>query len=398
MSHPICTTHHRPSVMIDSSTLATDEAFMDRALALASRGLFSTSPNPRVGCVLVKDGQIIGEGWHERAGGHHAEVMAIQQAGQEAKGATAYVTLEPCNHHGRTPPCTQALINAGITRVVVATEDPDPRTAGQGVVALRQAGLSVDVGLHHDEATELNIGFMQRHRMQRPWVRLKLAASLDGRATSPEGRSQWITSKEAREDGHRWRARACAILTGIDTLLADDPRLNVRLDGLDQPLLQPIRIILDSHARVHEHAKIWDGVAPVWIVSTQPEPDWWRSKAQARPADGLIWHQVVGSEAGRIELGRLMVWLAEQQINELHVEAGPTLSGALLEAGWVDEVLLYQAPVLLGDGQPMLRLDGVTQWAQQWSLGLVDHMFLGRDQRLRFREPRQGLITGSPVA
>ena len=390
MNPPSSPKHNPAHAMIESSHLAADESWMDRALALAAKGLFSTSPNPRVGCVLVKDGQRVGEGWHERAGGDHAEVMAIKQAGSAALGATAFVTLEPCNHHGRTPPCTQALIRAGIRRVVVATEDPDPRTAGDGVAVLRQAGISVDVGLRHDEATELNIGFLQRHRLQRPWVRMKLAASLDGRATSPDGRSQWITSEESRADGHRWRARACAILTGIETLLADDPQLNVRLNEQDQPVLQPVRVILDSHARVLEHAKIWDCPAPVWVVSTQPAPDWWQIKAEQTSDGSMVWHQVLPNEAGRIDLCGLMDWLANSEINELHVEAGPTLSGALLELGLVDEVVLYQAPVLLGDGQPMVRLPGLVQWEQQWRLSLVDQVCLGPDQRFRFRSIKQG--------
>ncbi len=380
--------------MTDSSPQTMDAQWMDQALALASLGQCSTSPNPRVGCVLIKDGALIGSGWHQQAGGDHAEVMALKQAGPEAHGATAYITLEPCNHHGRTPPCSEALVEAGIKRAVVAIEDPDPRTAGTGIARLRQAGIDVSVGVGESAAHELNIGFIQRHQIGRPWMRLKLAASLDGRVTGPDGRSKWITSEPARADGHRWRAKACAVLTGINTVLADDPLLTARLntslqkptneptdEPTERPVKQPIRVILDSHGRLPEHAKIFESDAPVWVVSTVEMPDWFA----ARASKDLQWHQRPADLNGRVDLGSLMNWLGEKELNEVHVEAGPTLSGALLENGWVDEVLIYQAPVFLGDGQPMVNVPTIQAFDQRLRMHCVEVRQLGPDQFLRLR-------------
>jgi len=377
--------------MMDSSQHAMDAQWMDQALSLASQGAFSTSPNPRVGCVLVKDGALIGSGWHRQAGGDHAEVMALKEAGSRAQGATAYITLEPCNHHGRTPPCSEALVAAGITRAVVAIEDPDPRTAGTGIARLREAQIDVTLGVGELAAHELNIGFIQRHQMGRPWLRLKLAASLDGRATGPDGRSQWITSEPARADGHVWRARACAVLTGINTVLIDDPLMTARLSNrgelsdelAERPLKQPIRVILDSHGRVPEHARIFTLEAPVWVVSTVEMPEWFAK----RSSDGLQWHQLSADSNGQVDLVVLIDWLAQRELNEIHIEAGPVLSGAMLEGGWVDEVLLYQAPVFLGHGKPMAALPTIQSFDQRVQMACVEVKQLGPDQRLRLRRP-----------
>ncbi len=369
--------------MVDSSQQATDLEWMDQALALASLGMFSTSPNPRVGCVLVKDGALVGSGWHQQAGGDHAEVMALKEAGQAAQGATAYITLEPCNHHGRTPPCSEALVKAGVARAVVAIEDPDPRTAGMGIARLTQAGIDVGLGVGADLARELNIGFIHRQQTGRPWLRLKLAASLDGRATGPDGHSQWITSEQARADGHRWRARACAVLTGINTVLADDPLLTARLDDTTQPIKQPIRVILDSHGKVPKHAKIFQCEAPVWVISTVERPGWF----DATSSDWIQWHQLDADPHGRVDLEGLVYWLGQQELNEVHIEAGPTLSGAFLGAGFIDEVLLYQAPTFLGAGEPMVALPEIKRFDQRMRMSCVDVQPVGPDQCLRLRWP-----------
>ena len=355
-----------------------DEVWMDQALSLAVRGLYSTSPNPRVGCVLVRDGERVGCGWHQWAGQAHAEVIALEQAGDQAQGATAYVTLEPCYHHGRTPPCVDALIAAGVTRVVVAMADPDPRTSGQSIERLKTAGIEVSVGSCGELATELNIGFIQRHQHNRPWVRVKMAASLDGRSTAPDGQSQWITSQPARMDGHLWRARACAVVTGIGTVLADDPLLNARVSS-DLSVLQPVRVILDSHGRMPKHAKMLEVDSPIWVVSTQPEPAW------VDGVEHLRWCILPAHEAGRVCLQALMAWMAEQAFNEVHVEAGPRLSGAVMQSGWVDEVLLYQAPIFLGNGLAMAELTQIGSLSQGLAFDWHEKTQVGDDCRLRLR-------------
>jgi diaminohydroxyphosphoribosylaminopyrimidine deaminase/5-amino-6-(5-phosphoribosylamino)uracil reductase len=312
-------------------------AFMDRALALARRGLCTTTPNPRVGCVIVRDGIVLGEGWHERAGGPHAEVAALADArakGRDARGATAYVTLEPCNHHGRTPPCTHALLAAGIARVVFAVRDPHP-PAGGGADRLRAAGVEVAEGVRADEARALNRGFFARMERGRPWVRTKLAASLDGRSALQDGTSRWITGAAARADGHAWRARACAILTGIGTVLADDPELTVREVATPR---QPPRIVVDRNADTPPAARVLRGGAVV-VTNGARNPAWAGDVEVLALPDGR----------GRVDLAALMRALAQRGHNELHVEAGARLNGALLEAGLVDEVLLYVAPSLIGD-------------------------------------------------
>jgi diaminohydroxyphosphoribosylaminopyrimidine deaminase/5-amino-6-(5-phosphoribosylamino)uracil reductase len=315
-----------------------DRAHMARALELAERGLYTTTPNPRVGCVIVSDGEVIGEGWHERAGAPHAEANALADVkahGRDARGATAYVTLEPCNHTGRTPPCVEAVIAAGIARVAVGMRDPN-REAANGADRLRAAGVAVDFGLLAAEAAELNIGFVSRATRGRPWVRLKVAASLDGRTALPSGESQWITGAAARADGHRWRARACAVLTGIGTVLQDDPQLDVR--AVPTPR-QPRKVVVDRHGQVPVAARILAGAGTLIVTNGARNPDW--------PAGVEVLPLPDGD--GRVDLAAMMRELGARGINELHVEAGAKLNGALLAGGLIDEVLLYVAPCLLGD-------------------------------------------------
>ncbi|MDR2507920.1 MAG: bifunctional diaminohydroxyphosphoribosylaminopyrimidine deaminase/5-amino-6-(5-phosphoribosylamino)uracil reductase RibD [Candidatus Accumulibacter sp.] len=321
---------------------AADRDFMTRALRLAERGLYSATPNPRVGCVIVKEGRCIAEGWHRRAGAPHAEVEALEAAG-DARGATVYVTLEPCCHYGRTPPCTDALIAAGVSRVVAALQDPNPKVAGQGLSVLRAAGIAVDCGLLENEARDLNAGFIMRMTHARPWVRIKAAASLDGKTALSGGESQWITGEDARRDGHHWRARACAILSGIGTALKDDPRLNVR--EVETPR-QPLKIIVDSRLRLPLDARALE--EGNFLIAAAVESAETRRKADAlreRGAELLF----LPNPGGQVDLMALMRELGRRQINEVHVEAGARLNGALLEAGVADELLLYLAPCLIGD-------------------------------------------------
>ena len=317
---------------------AADRGYMARALELAQRGLYTTTPNPRVGCVIVRDGVVLGEGWHERAGLAHAEVAALDDArrrGHDAQGATAYVTLEPCNHHGRTGPCAEALVAARVARVVVATADPHT-VAGGGAARLRAAGIAVDVGLLEDDARAQNRGFFSRHTRGRPWVRTKLATSVDGRTALLDGTSQWITGPQARADGHAWRARACAILTGVGTVLQDDPRLDVR--EVDTPR-QPLRVIVDRHADTPPGARVLQGAGAL-VVTAGPRNGGWPDAIESL---------ALPDAAGRVDLPRLMTVLATREINEVHVEAGAKLNGALLAAGLLDELLLYVAPAVIGD-------------------------------------------------
>jgi diaminohydroxyphosphoribosylaminopyrimidine deaminase / 5-amino-6-(5-phosphoribosylamino)uracil reductase len=314
-----------------------DATFMSRALALAERGLFTATPNPRVGCVIVEDGRIIGEGWHEKAGGPHAEIAALRDAEsqhRDVRGATLYVTLEPCNHTGRTPPCAEALVAAGIERVVAAMPDPNALAAG-GAGRLRAAGIRVEVGLLEREARELNCGFIARVTRGRPFVRMKVAAALDGRTATSDGHSRWITGQAARNDGHAWRARACAILTGIGTVEADNPQLTVRAVATPR---QPLRIVVDRRAETPRQAKVLQGGA--LMVTAGPRNDAW-------PED--VFHVGLPDGNGRVDLHAMMREFARRDLNEIHVEAGARLNGALLEAGLVDEILAYVAPSLLGD-------------------------------------------------
>jgi diaminohydroxyphosphoribosylaminopyrimidine deaminase/5-amino-6-(5-phosphoribosylamino)uracil reductase len=355
-----------------------DEAAMRRALELAERGLHTTDPNPRVGAVLARDQEIVGEGWHERAGEPHAEPLAIRAAGERARGATAYVTLEPCNHHGRTPPCVDVLLAAGVRRVVYAIEDPNPLVKGGGAARLRAGGVKVETGLLAAEAAELNAGFLMRMRERRPFIRLKSAMSLDGRTALANGRSKWITSDAARDDVQQWRARASAVLTSAATVLADDPRLDVRIDTPRQPL----RVVLDRRRRVRATSRI---LAPPGEALLLVGP---AGKTRSRVAEQLGSARVerVRARAGGLDLPRVFARLAELQVNEVHVEAGPRLSGALLSAGLVDEWLVYVAPILLGkEAKPLAAIDRLSRLDAAPGFTLVDSRPVGPDLRLRLR-------------
>jgi diaminohydroxyphosphoribosylaminopyrimidine deaminase/5-amino-6-(5-phosphoribosylamino)uracil reductase len=354
---------------------AIDHAHMAHALRLAARGLFTTQPNPRVGCVIADGETILGEGWHRRAGEPHAEVFALRAAGDRARGATAYVTLEPCAHHGRTPPCADALIASGVSRVVVAIEDPFPAVDGQGIGKLRAAGIAVDTGLMSEAARELNIGFFSRIERGRPWLRVKLAMSLDGRTALADGSSTWITGAPAREDVQRWRARSSAILTGSGTALADDPRLTVRSleEGTFEP---PLRVVLDRRLRVPATAHLFDGSTPTLFMHA----------AGAPANNGHVEYLAMKESDGAIDLAEALSVLASRHCNEVLVEAGPVLCGALFAAGLVDELLLYVAPVLLGDSaRPLLSLPPLASMADRWKLTTIDCRLLGEDIRLQMR-------------
>jgi diaminohydroxyphosphoribosylaminopyrimidine deaminase / 5-amino-6-(5-phosphoribosylamino)uracil reductase len=352
---------------------------MRRALELASQGLYTTHPNPRVGCILVRDDHIVGSGWHRRAGEAHAEVHALHQAGELARGATAYVTLEPCAHHGRTPPCADALIAAGVARVVVAIEDPFPQVAGTGIARLRRAGITVDSGVLEAEARELNLGFLSRLTRHRPWVRVKLGLSLDARSALADGRSQWITGAAARADVQHWRARSSAILTGIGSVLADDPRLTVRLADVEHAT--PERIVLDRDWRLPATARLLAEPGPILVVTAPGAAE--RDELMQR-----VERISVPLAGGRLHLARLLFALAERGHNEVLIEAGPTLAGAFVAAGLVDELIWYVAPKFLGhQARPALllpapaQLDEVAQ--RRWHS--VDPV--GNDLRLVLRAP-----------
>jgi len=356
---------------------------MQHALALAECAIGLTEPNPRVGCVLVAaDGRWIGEGHTQAAGSAHAEVMALRDAAarsHDTQGATAYVTLEPCSHHGRTPPCCDALIAARVARVVVAAGDPNPAVNGQGVERLRAVGITVDwAGDASAEASrELNIGFFSRMRRGRPWVRMKIAASLDGRTALDNGASQWITGEAARHDGHAWRRRAAALLTGSGTVLADDPRLDVRGHPIAK---QPLRIVVDSQLATPAHARLFEAAAPVLFASAGiDEPR--AATLRARGAEIASFP----TADGHVDLDALLRELARRDINELHVEAGARLNAALLSAGWVDELLVYQAPLLVGPGRGMAALPALEtlEGVQRFHLHRVDRV--GEDLRLLLR-------------
>lgn len=361
---------------------AVDHAAMARALQLAARGLDTTSPNPRVGCVIVRDGATVGEGWHARAGEPHAEIHALRAAGSAARGATAYVTLEPCSHFGRTPPCADALIEAGVARVVAAMEDPNPLVAGRGLARLRASGIATAHGLLADAALELNIGFVSRMTRGRPWVRLKVAGTLDGKSALDNGVSQWITGPAARRDGHRWRARACAILTGIGTVREDDPQLSVR----DVPCeRQPLRILVDARLEVSPQARILQG-EPILIATASTDP----ARIDTLRAAG---HELVSvpNAAGKVDLGALLRVLGERGINELHVEAGFKLNGSLMREGCVDELLIYLAPMLVGDAaQGLFNLPALTRLEGATRLDIRDLRHIGPDLRLIARPHAKG--------
>ena len=350
-----------------------DTRYMARALELARRGLYTTDPNPRVGCVIVQQGQIVGEGWHQRAGEPHAEVLALREAGELARGADVYVTLEPCSHHGRTPPCAEALVAAGVARVVCAMRDPNP-AAAQGAERLAAAGIAVTHGLLEDEARELNIGFVSRMTRGRPWVRMKIAATLDGRSALADGTSQWITGKAARLDGHRWRARACAVLTGIGTVKADDPQLTVR--GVDTPR-QPLRVIVDSRLETPPEARILEGGNVLLFCAVDDAAR--RRALEARGAEVVL----LANAAGKVDLPPMLEALAKRGVNELHVEGGFKLNGSLVREGCVDEFLIYLNPSLLGDSaQGMVNLAEMASLDQRVPLSIRSVERVGEDLRI----------------
>lgn len=349
--------------------------YMARALQLAERGLYTTTPNPRVGCIIVRDGEVVGEGWHEYAGGPHAEVNALKQAGERAKGATAYVTLEPCSHHGRTPPCADALIKAGVKRVVVAMEDPNPLVAGEGLQRLAAAGIEVAAGLLQAQAEQINPGFVRRMREHRPYVRCKLAMSLDGRTAMASGESKWITGADAREDVQRLRARSCALVTGIGTVLADDPSLNVRLAEHQR---QPLRVVLDPHLSMPATAKMLSLPGKTLVVTACDE-DAPREALERAGAEVVVLPHGVDA----VDLPALMALLAERHINEVLIETGATLSGAILRAGLIDELIVYMAPVLLGnEARGLFRLPGLDSMDKKIGLTITDVRAVGQDWRI----------------
>lgn len=358
-----------------------DQVYMDRALALARSVMFSTSPNPRVGCVIVNQGQILGEGATQPPGGPHAEVCAIRDAqakGHALAGSTFYVTLEPCSHYGRTPPCVDALLAAKPARVVIAARDPNPLVSGAGIGKLQDAGITVEIGLGLEQALEINPGFVSRMSIQRPWVRMKIASTLDGKVALNNGRSQWITGGQARADGHQWRARACVILTGSGTVRDDDPQLTVR--DVYTPR-QPIRAIIDSQFAIDEDARLFDG-NPVWIFVTEYNV----AKAERLAARNV--RVITINEKNRhVDLKAVMAWLGQQDINEVHVEAGPGLNGALLQAGCVDELLLYLAPTILGDARSAVAHAPFNVLADAYRFEFFDTAACGKDMRLRARMP-----------
>ena len=355
-----------------------DHLYMARALQLAARGLYSTSPNPRVGCVIVKNGKIIGEGWHQKAGEPHAEIHALLQAGMAAQGATAYVSLEPCAHHGRTPPCADALIGAGVARVAAAAQDPNPNVSGQGLARIKAAGIEAQCGLLEPEARALNAGFFKRMVYGHPLLRIKTASSLDGRTALSSGESKWITGDAARADVHRLRARSCAILTGIGTVLADNPQLNVR--GVDTAR-QPVKVIVDSSLRTPPDAAILQG-AKTLVACAAPDA----KKAAALEAAGAEILCLPGSD-GKVDLHALLSRLAQKGVNELMTEAGPRLNGALIAAGLADEWVQYLAPCLLGAAaRPLFDLNEPASMQQRLSWKLADQRMLGGDLRLTWRK------------
>jgi diaminohydroxyphosphoribosylaminopyrimidine deaminase/5-amino-6-(5-phosphoribosylamino)uracil reductase len=359
---------------------------MAEAIRLAARGTYSTHPNPNVGCVIVRHGDIVGRGWHPRAGEPHAEVFALAEAGERARGADVYVTLEPCSHHGRTPPCADALIQAGVKRVVVAMQDPNPKVAGQGMAALQKAGIQVETGLMAEQAAQLNPGFLSRLQRGRPYVRLKLAASLDGRTAMASGESRWITGAAARQDVQRLRARSSAVVTGIGTILADNPSLNVRLDAqqlhIAGPVRQPLRVVLDSRLRLPHTANILALPGVVLVITGRDDRDAW------------FLLQSVGAEValaacdanGRLEPAAVLALLAQRDINEVLLECGPGLAGGFMAAGLVDELVLYLAPHLMGDAaRGMFTLPGLEQMQDRIALEWVDVRQVGEDLRITAR-------------
>jgi diaminohydroxyphosphoribosylaminopyrimidine deaminase / 5-amino-6-(5-phosphoribosylamino)uracil reductase len=356
--------------------LAVDSRFMLRALALAQRGLHTTHPNPRVGCVVVKDGAVVGEGFHARAGEPHAEVLALAQAGPRARGAEIYVTLEPCCHTGRTGPCTEALQAAGVARVIAAMEDPNPLVAGKGLAQLRSAGIAAESGVMEEEAARINRGFISRMTRKRPFLTLKLAMSLDGRTAMGSGESRWITGDAARADAHRLRAEAGAVLTSVETVLADDPELTVRLV---ETARQPDRIVVDTQLRTPLDAKIWEGSARRIVIAVRPPAD----RVDALRARGVEVALVATTRDSRVDLPSALATLGTMDVNEVLVESGPRLAGALLQAGLVDELVLYVAPSLLGsEARALAQLPGLDRLDQRVRMRFTDARLVGDDLRI----------------
>jgi diaminohydroxyphosphoribosylaminopyrimidine deaminase/5-amino-6-(5-phosphoribosylamino)uracil reductase len=356
---------------------STDYTYMAQALRLAEKGFYSTSPNPRVGCVLVHDGQIVGSGWHLRTGEPHAEINALNVAGSAAYGATMYLTLEPCSHHGRTPPCADALIRAGVAKAIIAMQDPNPLVSGRGIARLREAGIEVQTGLMEAEAKALNMGFIVRMTLGRPWVRMKIAASLDGKTALNNGLSQWITSEAARRDAHRLRARACAVMTGIGTVLADNPRLTVRAVPTSR---QPIRVVVDSRLDIPVDARLLRGDGELIFTASASEG---KIGALRDIAARVI---VLAGDNGNVNLAAMMRRLADFEINEVLVEAGRGLNGSLVAAGLVDELVIYVAPYLVGDSaRGMFKLPELTNLAAKHALKIQDVRAVGQDIRVTAR-------------
>lgn len=374
-----------------SSFSLQDVEFMQLALQLAEQGQFTTSPNPSVGCVLVKEGNIVGKGFHFKAGEPHAEVMALRDAGEKAKGATAYVTLEPCSHFGRTPPCAKGLIESGVARVIAAMEDPNPQVAGKGLGMLTAAGIESAVGLLSENAEQLNKGFLKRMRTGQPFVQLKMAMSLDGRTAMASGESKWITGEAARQDVQQERAKSSAILSTAKTVLADDPRLNVRWEQLPahiqkvyprEQLRQPIRIILDRHHQVTPQNQLFQIESPVWLVSGQMR--------DMREFPDFCQHIQLDNLCKDNNLLPLMQELGRRQINTLWIEAGATLAGALIEQALVDELMIYMAPKLLGNqAKGLCELPNLTALADAPQWQLTQTLPIGTDLKLVYQPKKE---------
>ncbi len=356
-----------------------DSAHMARALQLATRGRYSARPNPMVGCVLVNDGSVVGEGWHERAGEPHAEINALREAGEKTQGAVAYVSLEPCAHHGKTPPCATALVEAGVGKVIAAMEDPFEEVAGRGLEMLRENGIEADVGLMQSAAEALNEGFISRVTRGRPFVRLKIAASLDGAIAMESGESQWITSEEAREDVQKLRARSGAIMTGIGTVMADDPSLNVRSAAIDSGGEQPLRVVLDSRLRMPATARMLTLPGETLVCCTAGHDGSGLSKAGATVQD-------FGAHGDVVNVFEVLAALAEREINDVLIEAGPRLAGYLLEKDLIDELVIYQSPHIMGSNtQGMFTTPSWSVLADRRKLDISDTRRVGSDTRITAR-------------
>ena len=353
---------------------ADDTQFMSRALYLAKKGIYTTAPNPNVGCVLVKEGEIVGEGWHQKAGEAHAEINALNQAGKKAEGATAYVTLEPCCHYGKTPPCTEALLKAKVTRVVAAMVDPHSKVAGQGLKQLESAGIFVEHGLLEEQAKALNLGFINRMQKRLPYVRCKLAMSLDGRTAMASGESKWITSAAAREDVQRLRAKSGAIVTGVGTVLADDPSMTVRLDGVDT---QPLRVVVDTNLSMPSDAKMLKEKGKTVLMTCSAD----EHVTQALTDAGANIHMMPYCKKS-VDLKSVLQQLSDMHINDVLLETGATLSGAMLQAGLIDELIIYMAPVLMGnDARGLFALPGLDSMQDKIELDIIDQRMVGQDIR-----------------